>query len=307
MSQGSTDSESGSTMAVLQEVLLPGLPPGGHVTTVLVKHPPGAPGHPPHRLPGGPGLGYMVDGEMLFEIEGETPRVLRAGDAFYGDGGDVIHYRDANNRSDIPCSFVLTLFRVPGQPLIEWVTDAELEERKSLRVSTSRRTEGHGGAGAAATTTAAATAGRDSGYERVHEWRAATRGLVLLRATATTMSDRPRSRGSISITLAGRALSNDLLLADTGTIALTSLGDHTDARIHPMRVLPMQLEALSDLPVVCVSGQGITEPTRLRLVVDLTARNPRTDETSVITRTYDPVVLNAKTSLVHLDFEAPTH
>ena len=56
----------------------------------------------------------MIDGEMLFELEGEAPRVLRAGDAFWGPGGDVIHYQDANNRTDIPCSFVLTLFACPG-------------------------------------------------------------------------------------------------------------------------------------------------------------------------------------------------
>jgi hypothetical protein len=76
----------------------------------------------------------MIAGEMLFELEGEAPRVLRAGDAFWGPGGDVIHYRDANNRDDIPCSFVLTLFCVPGQPMLQQVTEEELEERKGLRV-----------------------------------------------------------------------------------------------------------------------------------------------------------------------------
>lgn len=77
----------------------------------------------------------MIDGEMLFELEGEAPRVLRAGDAFWGPGGDVIHYQDANNRTDIPCSFVLTLFCLPGQPVLEPVTEEELAERKGLRVS----------------------------------------------------------------------------------------------------------------------------------------------------------------------------
>ena len=75
----------------------------------------------------------MIDGEMLFELEGEAPRVLRAGDAFWGPGGDVIHYQDANNRNDIPCSFVLTMWCVPGQPMLERVTEEELEERKGLR------------------------------------------------------------------------------------------------------------------------------------------------------------------------------
>jgi quercetin dioxygenase-like cupin family protein len=119
----------------MQEVRLPSIPDGAHVLTVLINHPPGAPGYPPHRLPGGPGFGYMIAGEMLFELEGEAPRVLRAGDAFWGPGGDVIHYRDANNRNDIPCSFVLTLFCVPGQPMLQQVTEKELEERKGLRVT----------------------------------------------------------------------------------------------------------------------------------------------------------------------------
>lgn len=122
-------------MAVLQEVPLPPIPDDAQVMTVLINHPPGSPGNPPHRVPGGPGFGYMIDGEMLFEIEGDAPRVLRAGDAFWGPGGDVIHYRDANNRTDIPCSFVLTLVTVPGQPMIEPATEEELEERKGLRVA----------------------------------------------------------------------------------------------------------------------------------------------------------------------------
>jgi len=120
---------------VVQEVRSPLIPEDAHVLTVLINHPPGAPGYPPHRLPGGPGFGYMIDGEMLFELEGEAPRVLRRGDAFWGPGGDVIHYQDANNRTDIPCSFVLTMFCVPGQPMLERVTEEELEERKGLRVT----------------------------------------------------------------------------------------------------------------------------------------------------------------------------
>lgn len=136
MLQDTTDSESKSTITVVQEVRSPLIPDDAHVMTVLINHPPGAPGYPPHRLPGGPAFGYMIDGEMLFELEGEAPRVLCAGDAFWGPGGDVIHYQDANNRTDIPCSFVLTMLCVPAQPMREWVTEEELEERKGLRVST---------------------------------------------------------------------------------------------------------------------------------------------------------------------------
>ena len=69
---------------MVQEVRPPLIPDDAHVMTVLINHPPGAAGYPPHRLPGGPAFGYMIDGEMLFELEGVAPRVLRAGDAFWG-------------------------------------------------------------------------------------------------------------------------------------------------------------------------------------------------------------------------------
>src|ERR1700761_1616896 len=84
---------------------------------------------------GGAGLSRQENQEGLFELEGEAPRVLRAGDAFWGPGGDVIHYQDADNRTNISCSFVLTMLCVPGQPMREWVTDEELKERKRLRVN----------------------------------------------------------------------------------------------------------------------------------------------------------------------------
>ena len=289
MLQDRTDSESKSTITVVQDVHSPSIPDDANVMTVLINHPPGAPGYPPHRLPGGPGFGFMIDGEMLFELEGEAPRVLRAGDAFWGPGGDVIHYQDANNRTDIPCSFVVTMLCVPGQPVREWVTEEELEQRKGLRVM---RTDA-----------GAATTGHDSENTRAHEWRDATRELVLAGATATAAADQPQSQGSISITLTGKALSDDLLLADTGNIALTSLGDHADARSHPMSVVPMRLDILSDPPVICVLGRGVIEPTQLRLVVELTARNPHTDTTSVLTCGYDSVLLDAQTPLALLDFQ----
>src|SRR4051812_45653752 len=108
----------------------------------------------------------------------------------------------------------------------------------------SRPTDSHAEATAAGahstqTGTGAAPTGDDSDYERAHQWRDVTRELVLVGATAIAAADQPRSQGSISITLTGNALSNDLLLADTGNIALTSLGDHVNARSHPMRVVPM--------------------------------------------------------------------
>jgi quercetin dioxygenase-like cupin family protein len=289
MSHDTTDSESKSTMTVVLQVRSPSIPGDADVMTVLINHPPGAPGYPPHRLPGGPGFGYVIDGEVLFELEGEAPRVLRAGDAFWGPGGDVIHYQDANNRTDIPCSFIVTMFCVPGQPVREWVSEEELEQRKGRRVM---RTDA-----------GAATIGHDSENERAHQWREATRELVLAKATAMASTLQPQSHGSISITLTGKALSEDLLLADTGNIAMTSLGDHADARSHPMSVVPMRLDLLSDLPAIRLLGRGLTESTQLRLVIELTARNPHTDTTSVMTCEYESVLLDAQTPLALLEFQ----
>lgn len=75
--------------------------------TLLVEFPPGDPGDPgdpgtpPHRHVG-PAFGYVLEGEMVVEPEGEPERVVRAGEAFWEPGGDVIHYQDGNHRTDAP-------------------------------------------------------------------------------------------------------------------------------------------------------------------------------------------------------------
>ncbi|MEU8608299.1 cupin domain-containing protein [Actinoplanes sp. NPDC048791] len=46
--------------------------------TIVVEFPPGDPGSPPHRHPG-PAFGLVLEGEMVFELEGEPARVVRAG------------------------------------------------------------------------------------------------------------------------------------------------------------------------------------------------------------------------------------
>lgn len=47
--------------------------------TVLIEFPPGDPGTPPHRH-SGPAFGYMLEGDMRFELEAEPERVIRAGE-----------------------------------------------------------------------------------------------------------------------------------------------------------------------------------------------------------------------------------
>jgi quercetin dioxygenase-like cupin family protein len=102
--------------------------------TVVVEYPPGDPGAPPHRH-SGPAFGYVLEGEMLFELEGEPPRVLRAGEAFWEPGGDVIHYQDGNNRDDVRLRFTVTMLCAPGEPMFTLVDEAELARRRDRRAT----------------------------------------------------------------------------------------------------------------------------------------------------------------------------
>jgi quercetin dioxygenase-like cupin family protein len=123
-----------NALTVVQEVQPPLVPVDAHVMTVTIAYPPGSGGAPPHRHPGGPAFGYVLEGELLFELEGEAPRVVRAGEAFWEPGGDVIHYSDANNRADVEVRFLVTMMCVPGQPMLVLVGEQELAARKHLRV-----------------------------------------------------------------------------------------------------------------------------------------------------------------------------
>ena len=124
-----------TAFTVLQEVTPPFVPQNAHAMTVLIEYGPGDPGAPPHRHPGGPAFGYVLEGEMLFELEGEAPRVVKAGETFWEPGGDVIHYSDGNARDDVKVRFVVTMVCDPGLPMLVVVEDDELEERRDRRVS----------------------------------------------------------------------------------------------------------------------------------------------------------------------------
>ncbi|NTY62763.1 cupin domain-containing protein [Mycolicibacterium sphagni] len=128
------DAQWENALTVVQDVHPPFIPDGADVMTVVIEYPPGSAGAPPHRHPSGPAFGYMLEGEMLFELEGQPPRVIRAGEAFWEPGGDVIHYSDANNRDDVKSRFVVTMVCVPGRPMLELVDENELAARSHLRV-----------------------------------------------------------------------------------------------------------------------------------------------------------------------------
>jgi uncharacterized protein YbjT (DUF2867 family) len=121
-----------SAITVVQEVEPPFIPAGAHAMTIVVEFPKGHPGNPPHRH-SGPAFGYVLEGEMMFELEGEPARVVRAGEAFWEPGGDVIHYQDGNNRDDIPVRFTVTMLCEPGQPMLTFVDEDELAQRKNRR------------------------------------------------------------------------------------------------------------------------------------------------------------------------------
>lgn len=120
---------------VIQSIKPPFIPANAEVMTAVIEWPPGDPGSPPHRHPAGPAFGYVVEGEMLFELEGQPPRVIKAGEPFWEPGGDVIHYSDGNNSHDMPLRFVVTMLCVPGQQMLVIVEDEELEARKNRRVA----------------------------------------------------------------------------------------------------------------------------------------------------------------------------
>lgn len=119
-------------ITVVQEVEPSFIPVGAHAMTVVVEFPPGDPGNPPHRH-SRPCFGHVLEGEMVFEPEGEPARVVQTGVAFWEPGGDVIHYQNGNNRDDMPVRFTVTMLGEPGKPMLTFVDEEELARRKNRR------------------------------------------------------------------------------------------------------------------------------------------------------------------------------
>jgi quercetin dioxygenase-like cupin family protein len=127
-----TSPGSRSMLKMLLEQRTPSIPHPAEVMVMQVELPPGDAGTPPHRH-SGPVFGYMIEGEMVFELEGEPERVICAGEAFWEPGGDVIHYQAANNLATQWSRFVLVMVGLVGEPMLTLVDAAELEQRRSLR------------------------------------------------------------------------------------------------------------------------------------------------------------------------------
>lgn len=86
------------------------------VSVLTVTLEPGAQGAPPHRHPG-PVFGFVVEGNILFEMRGHAPRIYRQGEVFYEPYGCV--HLLANNPSPFSRAvFVAVLLGEPGQPIL---------------------------------------------------------------------------------------------------------------------------------------------------------------------------------------------
>jgi quercetin dioxygenase-like cupin family protein len=110
----------------------PRIAPGSGAMIATVTIPPGDPGSGPHRH-SGPVFGYVLDGEILFELEGERPYPIKAGEAFAEPGFEVVHYQAANLRTDIASRFVVFMLCAPDVPMMTYLDEAEVNERRHLR------------------------------------------------------------------------------------------------------------------------------------------------------------------------------
>ncbi|MEN4401673.1 cupin domain-containing protein [Mycolicibacterium senegalense] len=117
----------------------PEIPDGAHAMTQLVEIPPADEGVQPHRH-SGPVFGYVLEGSILFELEGEAPRKIVAGEAFWEPGGDVVHYQVANLDPHHRSVFLAVCLCAPGVDMITMLEPDEIKAREHLRHPSARRT-----------------------------------------------------------------------------------------------------------------------------------------------------------------------
>jgi quercetin dioxygenase-like cupin family protein len=117
----------------------PSIPEGAHAMTQLVELPPADAGLEPHRH-SGPVFGYVLEGRILFELEGDTPTELVAGQAFWEPGGHVVHYQMQNLDPTNWSRFLAVCICAPDVDMITMLEPQEIESRDHLRHPSARRT-----------------------------------------------------------------------------------------------------------------------------------------------------------------------
>ena len=79
---------------------------------------------------------------MLFELEGEAPTEIVAGQAFWEPGGDVVHYQMKNLDATGWTRFVAVCICAPGVDMITMLEPEEIVARDSLRHPSARKHAG---------------------------------------------------------------------------------------------------------------------------------------------------------------------
>ena len=70
----------------------------------------------PHRHPG-PVFGYVLEGELLTQVEGSEPSTYKPGQAFYEPGGHV-HLMAKNPSKSKPTRFLAMIIGKQGSPSV---------------------------------------------------------------------------------------------------------------------------------------------------------------------------------------------
>jgi quercetin dioxygenase-like cupin family protein len=97
----------------LTQVLHHEAPDGSAVEAIRVDYAPGGFTPGTHRHPSGAYV-YVIDGSVLFGIDGRTPFLLQAGDSFY-EQPDALHTVSRNASEDAPASLIAFFVLAKGQ------------------------------------------------------------------------------------------------------------------------------------------------------------------------------------------------
>ena len=63
-------------------------------------------------------VGYVLEGQIRFAINQETPRVLRRGEMFYEPTG-ALHSTSENAQPGMPAKILAFMVAPPGRPVVE--------------------------------------------------------------------------------------------------------------------------------------------------------------------------------------------
>ena len=89
---------------------------GMEASLVEVSYPPGG-RSAEHRHPGFI-VGYVLEGQIRFAINQETPRVLRTGEMFYEPTG-ALHSTSENAQPGMPAKILAFMVTPAGRPVVE--------------------------------------------------------------------------------------------------------------------------------------------------------------------------------------------